>query len=401
MNSRTNQLLTLAGRFGTPLYVYDAEIIREQISYLKDCFNTPHFHIHFAAKALTNRNILRLVHREGCGLDTVSIEEMEIAISAGVPVEDINFTPSGAELSEYVYALDHGITMHVDNIQILEYISEHYPGTDVVLRFNPDIRAGEHLQLQVGGRGSKFGFTEKEIPIVRDLVSGLNIKIVGVHAHVGSDISQAENFVKAFDFLMERAEEYPDDLRYINFGGGYKVAYRDGDKVTDMQTLGRSVVASFESFCVKHGKKLQLIMEPGKFLVGRAGTFLADVTAKKKMKGTTVAFLNTGFNHLIRPMYYGAFHQIDNISNPDDENRTYDIVGYLCETDNFAARRELPKIRTGDTLAFNNAGAYCYMMASNYNSRVRPAEVLIDGDEARLIRRRETVEDIVATEILV
>ncbi len=399
MNSRTNRLLSLAERFGTPLYVYDAQVIREQINYLKECFDTPDFHIHFAAKALTNRNILRLVHREGCGLDTVSVEEMEIAISAGVPVEDINFTPSGAEFSEYVYALDHGITMHVDNIQILQYISDHYPGTEVVLRFNPDIRAGEHVQLQVGGRGSKFGFTDKEIPMVRELIPGLNIKIVGVHAHVGSDISQAENFVKAFDFLMERAEEYPDNLRYINFGGGYKLAYREGDKVTDMRALGKSVVARFESFCAKHKKKLQLIMEPGKFLVGRAGTFLASVTAQKKMKGTTVAFLNTGFNHLIRPMYYGAFHQIDNLSSPDDENQTYDIVGYLCETDNFAARRELPGISTGDILAFNNAGAYCYMMASNYNSRVRPAEVLVDDDDAKLIRRRETVEDVLSTEI--
>lgn len=401
MKIEPQQLLSLAKEYGTPLFVYDADKIKRQISKLKEYFNTPNFHIHYAMKALSNSNILKLIHREGCGLDTVSLEEMQIALRCGVPAKDINFTPSGAEKEEYLFAIKNGIGLHVDNIEMIEYISSVRPDAEIILRYNPRIRAGGHKQLQVGDEDSKFGLSRSEAARLDGVIQQTQLKVVGVHVHVGSDIKSAENFIDAFKFLLTKGANWVEHLRYLNFGGGFKLAYNSGDFATNMEVLGKEVVRLFEKFQEKYQKKLQLIMEPGKFLVGQAGIFLTTTTTVKSYHGRKIAFVNSGFNHLIRPMYYGAFHQITNLSNPDGEIMVHDVVGYLCETDNFALEREMPSISPGDILAFHNAGAYCYMMASNYNSRVKPAEVLIEGGKQYLIRREETLEDLLVTEILI
>jgi len=395
-----SQLLELSKKYDTPLYVYDADQILSQISNLKSFFPIPEFHIHFAIKALTNRNILSIINRAGCGLDTVSIEEMQIALSSGVEASDINFTPSGAEREEYVFAIEHGIGLHVDNLDMLEFIAQKKPGAEVILRFNPAIRAGAHHQLQVGDEDSKFGLNDPEMHEIKMQVARHGIKVVGVHIHVGSDISTVDKYFEAFEFLLRRAADFSEHLRYINFGGGFKVAYKPGDQTTDMQALGQKVTERFNAFKSQHHLPLQLIMEPGKFLVGKCGTFLTRVTTVKHFRKRSIVYVNSGFNHLIRPMYYGAYHRIENISKPDATEKPYDVVGYLCETDTFASNRNVGQIEPADILAFHNAGAYCYMMASNYNSRVRPAEVLIHAGKDYLIRRREVLDDILRTEVM-
>ncbi len=399
MNLDASHLLGYAEKYGTPLYIYDGNAILGQIHKLKSWFPIPEFRVHFAMKALTNRNVLKLVNSTGCGFDTVSIEEMQIALSSGVDPADVNFTPSGAEREEYLFAIEHGIGLHVDNLDMLEFIAKNKPGAEVILRFNPAIRAGGHHQLQVGDEDSKFGLNVRETEVIADYVRRLDVKVVGVHIHVGSDISTVEKYFEAFEFLLQKAHEFRKDLRYINFGGGYKVAYKPGDHETDMHELGRMVTERFIRFQETHHQPMQLIMEPGKFLVGQAGVFLTQATTVKHFRKRSIAYVNSGFNHLIRPMYYGAYHRIENLSRPGAEKDQYHIVGYLCETDTFSSNQEVAEIHPGDILAFYNAGAYCYMMASNYNSRVRPAEILVKDGKDYLIRRRETLQDMLATEV--
>lgn len=401
MDLNQSRLLEIAEKYHTPLYVYDAETILRQIENLQSFFPIPEFHIHFAIKALTNRNILKLINKAGCGLDTVSIEEMKIALSSGVEASDINFTPSGADRDEYLFAIEHGIGLHVDNLDMLSFIAERKPGAEVILRFNPAIRAGAHHQLEVGDEDSKFGLNDPETHEIEKEVNRLGVKVVGVHIHVGSDISTVDKYFDAFEFLLRRAEQFSTHLRYINFGGGYKVAYKEGDHATNMELLGKKITEKFKSFQEKHHQPLQLIMEPGKYLVGKSGVFLTRVTTVKHFRRRSIAYVNSGFNHLIRPMYYGAYHRIENISKPHGELKHYNVVGYLCETDTFASDREIRDVQPNDILAFSNAGAYCYMMASNYNSRIRPAEVLFSGGQDHLIRRREKLEDILQTEIII
>lgn len=401
MEMNRDQVLDLARKYRTPLYLYDGNRIKTQVERLKRFFPTDAFHIHFAIKALSNRNILKLINQLGCGFDTVSIEEMQIALQSGIDPKEINFTPNGARREEYLFAIEHGIGLHVDNLEMLEYIGTQKPGAEVILRFNPSIRAGGHHQLRVGDEDSKFGLNLQEAELIYEVLKSSDLKVVGVHVHVGSDISTVEKYVEAFEFLLRKAHEFRKHLKYINIGGGYKVAYRLGDHATDMEMLGQAVVERFEEFRRTHHQDVQLLMEPGKFLVSEAGTFLVEVTTVKEFKRRNIAFVNSGFNHLIRPMYYGAFHAIENLTNVSGEYKPHEIVGYLCETDTFATNRELRVARAGDILAFSNAGAYCYMMASNYNSRVRPAEVLLLDNQDYLIRRHETLEDILKTEEVV
>jgi diaminopimelate decarboxylase len=341
-----------------------------------------------------------LLHRHGCGIDAVSLFEMQAALSADIPATEINFTPSGAELSEYRFAIDNGISLHVDNAGKLEILAGEYTELKVALRFNPDVRAGGHARLEVGAGDSKFGLYPEELPEVKRIVEQYGVHVTGVHCHVGSDIADEAYFIRAFDFLISVSEHFSEHLEFIDFGGGFKVRYKESDHPTDMTRVGKSVSKLFQNFCKALGRELRLVIEPGKSIVSDAGYFIVKVTALKQTNRREIAYVNSGFNHLIRPMYYDAYHHIVNLSNPEGKFKQYKVAGYLCETDTFAMGRSLNEIRVGDYLCFHNAGAYTMSMASNYNLRPRPAEVLVEDGQDRLIRRAETLEDLLAAEIL-
>ncbi len=394
-------LLQLGEQYGLPLYIYDAATIIRQIGRLKRAFTVPHLEIRYACKALTTQAVLDLIYLEGCGMDTVSQGEMFMALRAGVPSSQISFTPSGVMLSEYMYALERGIHVHVDQWHVLEWIDRHYPGASVTLRFNPGIEAGGHSKLQVGRDGSKFGFQAQDLDVLKAFTDNLSLRISGVHMHLGSDIGSSGHFDEAYSILLDIAMRWKDTLQHVDVGGGFKIPYHPDDHALDMDSFGESVSQRFRAFCAGIGRDVTLILEPGKYLVSEAGHILMEVSGVRGGGERPMAFVASGFNHFVRPMNYDAYHHILNLSNPTGAIVRQDVVGYLCETDTFATDRMLPEIRQGDVLCLMNAGAYGYSMASNYNARPRPAEVMVYPDgRAVLIRRAETMDDLLQTDML-
>ncbi len=390
---KRNQLVELAHTYGLPLYVYDQDQIVKQYRQFVHSFDVTSLKVRYAAKALTNIHILKVLKREGAGIDAVSIQEVKIALMAGFSPEEIVFTPSGVSLEEFEEAMKVGVQINIDNLEILEYFGLHFKGIPVGIRINPHIMAGGNSKISVGHIDSKFGISVYQMPLVHRLVESLNIQIDGIHMHTGSDILDIGVFLQAAEILFNVAKEF-NHLQYLDFGSGFKLAYRNDDIETDIEELGSALSQRFNAFCQSYGKPLTLILEPGKYLVSGAGYFLTKANWIKQTTSTVFVQLDSGFNHLIRPMFYGAYHQILNLSNIDGKPKVYTLTGYICETDTFAVNRVLPEVRANDILCFLNAGAYGYAMASNYNSRCRPAEVLMDKNDSQLIRRRETLEDL-------
>ncbi|PHI21055.1 diaminopimelate decarboxylase [Lewinellaceae bacterium SD302] len=399
MTSSSSNLLQIVQDHGAPLYVYEASVMKRQYERMTAAFKeVKRLRINYACKALTNLHVLRLFKEWGSGLDTVSIQEVELGLMAGFAPEDIIYTPNCVSFAEIEMAISKGVRINVDNISILEQFGAAYPEKPVCIRINPHIMAGGNSKISVGHIDSKFGISIHQIPHVLKVVDALNLKVEGLHMHTGSDILDAEVFLQAVEILLRTAQDFPH-LDYVDLGSGFKVAYKAGGVSTDIEDLGERLGQRFNEFCAEYGRDLALIFEPGKFLVSEAGHFLAEVNVVKTTPATVFAGLDSGQNHLIRPMFYDAYHHIENLSNPGGKPRIYTVVGYICETDTFGINRQLSEVREGDVLAFKNAGAYCMMMASNYNSRFRPAEVLIENGEARLIRRRETLEDLLRTQL--
>ena len=393
------QLLSMAGQYGLPIFVYDAEVIRRQILTLKESFGSPAPEIRYACKALNTIAVLRLIHQNGCGIDTVSPGEITMALQAGVPPHQISFTPSGVLMSEYEFALSKGVRIHVDQVQAIQWLDQHYPGTKVTLRFNPGVKAGGHHKVQVGSSGSKFGFHASQVEELKKLTDQSSIIIAGVHMHLGSDISESASFDEAYDYLLSVAMLWKDTIDHVDLGGGFKIPYHPEDHAIDMTSFGERVSKRFNQFCEQIGRNISLVLEPGKFLVSQAGYFLMETSGVREAGTIDMAFLYSGFNHFVRPMNYEAYHHLVNLSNPDGKINRYDIVGYLCETDTFALNRKMNSIKQGDVICLLNAGAYGYTMASNYNGRPRPAEVMYDKGSSVLIRRAETIDDLLRTDL--
>jgi diaminopimelate decarboxylase len=386
-------LLEIAKDYGTPVYVYDTDKIESQYKRLINAFDVPELEIHFACKALNNPNILKVMKGYGANIDAVSIQEVKIALNAGFKASEILYTPNCVSFSEIKEARELGVNLNLDNISILEQFGHEFPETPVCIRINPHIMAGGNSKISVGHIDSKFGISIYQLPLVKRIVQECGMKVNGLHMHTGSDILDTDVFLNGAELLFESAMEF-DDLEFLDFGSGFKVPYKDGDIETDIEELGKRMSARFNEFCKNYGKDLKLVFEPGKFLVSEAGNFLASVNVIKQTTSTIFAGLDSGLNHMIRPMFYDAYHHIENISNTSAMKRLYTIVGYICETDTFGWNRKLNEIREGDVLKFNNAGAYCFTMSSNYNSRLRPAEVMIWKGKAQLIRKRESLEDL-------
>ena len=393
-------LTSIANQFGSPIYVYDADKIEHQYKRLTQAFqNVPQLRINYAVKALSNVNILSYMHSLGAGLDTVSIQEVKLGLYAGVPAQMIIFTPNGVSLEEIEEAAALGVQINIDNLSLLEQFGNKHPDVPVCIRINPHVMAGGNANISVGHIDSKFGISIHQLPHIVRIVENTGMRINGIHMHTGSDILDIDVFLHAAEILFTAAKSF-HDLEFLDFGSGFKVPYHPNDIETNIEELGQKLGERFQSFCKDYGKELTLTFEPGKFLVSEAGYFLTQVNVVKQTTSTVFAQVNSGFNHLIRPMLYGSQHHIENISNPNGRERFYSVVGYICETDTFANNRRINEISEGDLLCFHNAGAYCFSMASNYNARFRPAEIFWHQGEAKLIRKAEKFDDLLHNQVV-
>lgn len=396
---KNSKLIQAASEFGSPLYVYDANKIKYQYNRLVKSFKSvKNLQLNYAVKALSNISILKYLIDLGSGIDAVSIQEVHLALKGGIKPEKIIYTPNGVSMDEIKFASELGVKINIDNLSVLEDFGNSHPEIPICIRINPHIMAGGNSNISVGHIDSKFGISIHQIPHLKRIVENTKIRINGVHMHTGSDILDIDVFLRAAEILFETANHF-EDLDFIDFGSGFKVPYYPGDSETNIEELGKKLSKRFNLFCKSYGKNLTLIFEPGKFLVSEAGKFICKVNSIKQTTSTVFAQVDSGFNHFLRPMMYGANHHIENISNPDDTERYYSIVGYICETDTFASNRKVSTISIGDLLCFNNAGAYCHTMSSNYNSRYRPAEVLYINNQLKLIRKRENFDDLIRNQI--
>lgn len=394
-------LQQLATEFGSPLYVYDAEKIAFQYNRLQNAFSkVERFKVHYAVKALSNVSVLKYLKSLGSGLDTVSLQEVQLGLYAGIEPKDIIYTPNGVSMEEIEEVAQLGVQINIDNLSILEQFGTKHPNVPVCIRINPHVMAGGNANISVGHIDSKFGISIHQLPHILRIIENTKMHINGIHMHTGSDILDVEVFLYAAEILFETAKNFPT-LDFIDFGSGFKVPYKKGDIETNVEEFGRKLTKRFLAFEKEYGRPLTLAFEPGKFLVSEAGYFLAKVNVVKQTTSTVFAGIDSGFNHLIRPMLYGAQHHIENISNPKGKERYYSVVGYICETDTFASNRRITEIHEGDILCFRNAGAYCFSMASNYNSRLKPAEVLWKDGKGHLIRERETFDDILKNQVMI
>ena len=390
--------LELVAKYGSPLYVYEGETIERQYRRLTSAFSVPSLRIHYACKALTNISVLRFIRSLGAGLDTVSIQEVQIGMRAGFLPNEILYTPNCVSIDEIAEAVQLGVHINIDNLSILEQFGLRFPDVPVCIRINPHIMAGGHTKTSVGHIDSKFGISIHQMPHLLRIVEATGLTVEGLHMHTGSDILDADIFLNAAEILFSAAMNF-DDLRFINFGSGFKVPYTEGGIATDIEDLGARLSARFNAYCQEYGAPLNLLFEPGKFLVSEAGHFLVRTNVVKTTPSTLFAGIDSGLNHLIRPMFYDAYHEILNVSRPLAKPRIYTVVGYICETDTFGDNRKIAEIQEGDVLCIKNAGAYCFAMSSNYNSRLRPAEVFLLQGKDYLIRERETLEDLLKNQI--
>ena len=390
----------LAKEFGTPLYVYNGEKIKEQYQKLKQAFDGLNVRLKYAAKALTNANILHLLKNEGAGFDAVCINEVKLALQVGFDKGDIMFTPNCTAFTEIEEAIELGVQINIDNIPFLEVFGEKYgDSVPVCVRINPHIQAGGNRNIQVGHIGSKFGISVLQQEEIYEVVEKYNIHINGVHVHTGSDILDTDVFLKGAAIVFGFAKKF-DSLEFLDFGSGFKVAYTENAPVTNIEELGQRLGTEFKKFCADYGKDLEIWFEPGKFLVSESGFFLVSANIIKQTPACTFIGVDSGFNHLMRPMFYGSHHDIINVSNPEGSEKVYTVVGNICETDTFGKDRQIAETKVGDVLAFKNAGAYGFEMSSNFNSRLKPAEVLVDNGQARIIRKRQVFEDLLRDQVI-
>jgi diaminopimelate decarboxylase len=394
-----SKLLEIAEEFGTPVYVYHGEKIVNQYQRLKGAFPGVNVQLHYALKALNNINILKLLKQQGAGLDAVSIQEVQLGLRAGFLPNEIMYTPNCVDFEEIKEAVTMGVTINIDNISTLELFGHEY-GSSVpcCIRLNPHIMAGGHSHISVGHIDSKFGISIYQLRHVQRVVESHKIKVNGLHMHTGSDILDADVFLRGAELLFDAAQSFPD-LEFMDFGSGFKVGYKEGDIVTDIEEMGSKIAEAFKAFCKSYGKELSLWFEPGKFIVSESGSLLVKANVIKQTTSTVFIGVNSGQNHLIRPMFYDAYHHIENISNPKANPRLYSVVGYICETDTLGYDRKIAEVREGDILRIKNAGAYGFTMSNNYNARLRPCEVLYYKNKGHLIRKRESIEDLYRNEV--
>lgn len=394
------QLLAVANDFGTPVYVYHAEQIAERYNKLTDAFKGHPTKFFYACKALTNVNILKYIKQLGGLLDCVSINEVKLGLLAGFAPDQILFTPNCVDFKEITDCVDLGVRINIDNISVLERFGNQYGSSyPVCIRINPHIVAGGNYKISTGHIDSKFGISIHQLRHIERIVKTTGLHVKGLHMHTGSEIKDIDVFIQGLDIMFGIAEHF-NELEFIDLGSGFKVPYKDDEKETDVYLLGKRVAEAAQQFEKDYGKTVEIWFEPGKYLVSECGYLVVKANVIKHTTATVFVGVNSGFNHLIRPMFYDSYHRISNISNPGGAQRIYTVVGNICETDTFAWDRVLNEVREGDFLAFHNAGAYGFEMSSNFNSRLKPAEVMVEKGQARLIRKADVFEDLLRGQTL-
>ena len=386
-----------AGQYGTPLFVYDADRITHCYKALFDFIKWPRLKIHYAMKANYNLHILQLLKGLGASLDTVSPGDVLMALKAGFPKERILFTANNMTEAEMVAVQQSGVLMNIGELSRLEKFGRMFPGSPVCVRFNPDVKDGDSAKTMTAGDLTKFGILLKEVDKVKAIAAQYNLKVVGLHEHTGSGLQHAESVFQSMKNLMAIATRanFPE-LEFLDFGGGFKVPYKPDEKRIDYVTMGAEITRLFRDYCTSYGKELDMLFEPGKYMVAESGYLLVTINTIKDNNGRLIAGCDSGFPQLIRPVLYNAYHHIRNLSNPDGKPGVYDICGNICETgDLFAEQRELPEIHEGDVLSIENAGAYCYSMGGVYNLRPMPAEAMVRDGKLELSRRRLSNEELV------
>ncbi|MBP9214228.1 MAG: diaminopimelate decarboxylase [Chitinophagaceae bacterium] len=392
-----DQFINIANTHGTPVYVYNAATITKQYQKLVNAFKQSDVKIFYACKALTNINILKHVANIGANIDCSSINEVKLALYAGVPSNRVLYTSNGVAFDEIVEAKNLGVHINIDSISNLAKFGVSFGNAyPVGIRLRPNIMAGGNLKISTGHDKSKFGIPVEQINEVVAVMQQHKLHINGLHIHTGSEIKDVDVFVKGIEVLFDLIPLFKD-LSFIDLGGGFKVPYKEGDAETDMELLAAKVNEMFNKH--PHDKHLQIWFEPGKYLVSESGFLISKVNVIKQTAAANFVGVDTGFNHLIRPMFYDAYHKIENISNPNAAEKNYAVVGNICETDTFAWDRNIAEVSEGDLLVFHNAGAYGFEMSSNFNSRFKPAEVLIKDEVVHLIRKRDVFEDLLKNQI--
>lgn len=396
----TNQdLISTAEQYGSPVYVYDTETIATQYYKLTSAFKDSNAKFFYACKALSNINILKFMHKIGTNLDCVSINEVQLGLKAGFKPEQIIFTPNCVDFSEIEAAKEFGVHINIDNISILEQFGNKFGNSyPVCIRINPHIMAGGNMKISTGHIDSKFGISIHQLRHIQRVVKTTGLIVNGLHMHTGSEIKDIDVFIRSLELLLDIVEDFPL-VTFLDLGSGFKVPYQDGDYTTDLNQLAEKVNAVFKRYEEEQQRTFEIWFEPGKFLVSDSGFLVVKANVIKQTTATTFIGINSGFNHLIRPMFYDAYHRISNISAPDGAERIYTVVGNLCETDTFAWDRKINEVHEGDYLVFHNAGAYGFEMSSSFNSRCRPAEVMFYENKPYLIRRREELSDILAKQV--
>ena len=393
----------MAEEYGTPLYVMSERKIRENYRRLKSAFLKRYdkTRVFYSAKANTNLSILRILKSEGAGIDVVSQGEAFLALEAGFPSDDILYTGVCADANELKYLLNRQVMVNVDSLSQLETLLKI--GTPKVLsvRINPNLGAGHHRHVITAGKTSKFGIYEEAALRAYRLAKAAGVKSFGMHMHIGSGIMDASPITNAMERLLDLAKNVHAntgiDFDFINFGGGIGVPYRPKETEVDLELFSDKLTRLFREKCATYSLgEPEFWLEPGRYLVAEAGILLTRVNMVKRTPYRIFAGVDAGFNTLIRPAMYGSYHHIlvaNKLNQPLAEE--YDVVGPLCESgDTFANRRLLPRLSEGDLMAVLNAGAYGYSMASQYNSRPRPGELLVKEGRYELTRERETVKDL-------
>ena len=387
-------LLELAGKFDTPLYVYDGNLILKRYDELHQFIKWPKLKIFYSMKANYNVAILRLLNERGAYLDTVSPAEVYLALKIGYPKHRILFTANNLTDEEMEEVQNIGILFTIGSLSRLRKYGKAYPGTKICLRFNPDVVAGEHIKIQTGGDITKFGILMDDVSEVKQILQEYRLEVIGLHEHTGSGIAEKEHVYQSMRNLLSLGKQFPD-LEFVDFGGGFKVPYKPDEKRMDYEEFGENLTEIFSDFCSEYGRELEMYFEPGKYIVAEAGYLVVQVNTLKDNRGRLIAGTNSGFPQLIRPMFYDAYHHVINLSNPNGKKNKYDVCGNICETgDCFAVQREIPEIHEGDYLAIQNAGAYCYAMGGIYNLRPLPSEVLVTDGTHRIVTRRLTNEEL-------
>lgn len=392
----------LAEEFGTPLYVYEEAVIRAQCRLLRQSFAAAAPDIHYALKANHNPALLAILREEGMGIDAVSPLEVRLCLEVGFGPEQIIFTGNNTSAEEMGYCLERGVPINVGSLEELDRYGGLSPGGRVALRINPDVGGGHHRHVITGGPRSKFGIYHTQAAAIHELLRRHRLTLIGIHSHIGTGILEPAQMLEAMEITLGTAAGF-EGLEFIDFGGGFSIPYRPGEQPLDLPALGAAMCERFADFCRTYGRPLKMKLEPGRFLVAQAGTLLARVTAISTTPEFTFVGTDTGFNHLLRPALYGAHHEVVNASAVEGQPREVVVAGNICESGDVFTQgpqgmeaRPLADPRTGHLLALRDAGAYGMALASNYNLRARPAEVLVHQGQARLIRRRESYEQMTA-----